>query len=74
MKITMLCLLGIMVILTIRSVTLTGSSEGLRFFLVPDLSVWPKRYRKCDLWSYESGLLYVEYRNGRYGHLRQLLG
>ena len=32
MKITMLCLLGIMVILTIRSVTLTGSSEGLRFF------------------------------------------
>ena len=26
----------IMVILTIRSVTLTGSSEGLRFFLVPD--------------------------------------
>ena len=36
MKITMLCLLGIMVILTIRSVTLTGSSEGLRFFLVPD--------------------------------------
>lgn len=27
---------GIMVILTIRSVTLTGSSEGLRFFLVPD--------------------------------------
>ena len=32
MKITMLCLLGIMVILTIRSVTLTGSSEGAALF------------------------------------------
>lgn len=36
MKITMLCLLAIMVILTVRSLTLTGSGEGLRFFLVPD--------------------------------------
>ena len=38
MKVTMLCLLAIMVILTIRSVTLSGSSEGLRFFLVPDFN------------------------------------
>lgn len=36
MKVTMLCLLGIMVVLAIRSVTLSGSSEGLRFYLVPD--------------------------------------
>lgn len=36
MKVTMLCLLGIMVILAIRSVTLSGSAEGLRFYLVPD--------------------------------------
>ena len=39
MKVTMLCLLAIMVILTIRSVTLSGSSEGLRFFLVPDFNL-----------------------------------
>ena len=32
----MLCLLGIMVVLAIRSVTLSGSAEGLRFYLIPD--------------------------------------
>lgn len=36
MKVTMLCLLAIMVVLTVRSVTLSGSSEGLSFFLIPD--------------------------------------
>ncbi len=36
MKVVMLCLLAIMVILAIRSVTLSGSAEGLRFYLVPD--------------------------------------
>ena len=36
MKVTMLCLLGIMVILAVRSVTLSGSAEGLRFYLIPD--------------------------------------
>lgn len=36
MKITMLCLLAIMVVLAIRSVTLPGSAEGLRFYLIPD--------------------------------------
>lgn len=36
MKITMLCLLAIMVVLAVRSVTLSGSAEGLRFYLVPD--------------------------------------
>jgi NSS family neurotransmitter:Na+ symporter len=36
MKVTMLCLLAIMVVLTVRSVTLAGSAEGLRFYLVPD--------------------------------------
>lgn len=36
MKITMLCLLAIMVVLAIRSVTLPGAAEGLRFYLIPD--------------------------------------
>ncbi|WP_306479635.1 sodium-dependent transporter [Mediterraneibacter sp.] len=36
MKITMLCLLAIMIVLAIRSVTLPGSAEGLKFYLVPD--------------------------------------
>lgn len=35
-KVMMVCLLCIMVILCIRSVTLPGSSEGLRFYLLPD--------------------------------------
>lgn len=36
MKITMLCLLAIMIILAIRSVTLSGGTEGLKFYLIPD--------------------------------------
>ena len=36
MKVTMLCLLAIMVVLAVRSITLSGSAEGLRFYLVPD--------------------------------------
>lgn len=36
MKVVMLCLLGIMVVLAVRSVTLPGSAEGLRFYLIPD--------------------------------------
>lgn len=33
----MLALLGIMVILAVRSITLSGGSEGLKFYLMPDL-------------------------------------
>ena len=36
MKATMLCLLAIMVILAVRSITLTGASEGLEFYLIPN--------------------------------------
>ena len=36
MKATMLCLLAIMVVLAVRSITLAGASEGLRFYLIPD--------------------------------------
>lgn len=35
-KVMMICLLVIMVVLCIRSVTLPNSSEGLRFYLLPD--------------------------------------
>lgn len=37
-KVMMICLLGIMIVLAIRSITLTGASEGLRFYLIPDFS------------------------------------
>ena len=36
MKATMLCLLAIMVILAVRSITLTGASDGLEFYLIPN--------------------------------------
>ena len=36
MTVTMLCLLATMAVRAVRSVTLAGSSEGLRFYLVPD--------------------------------------
>lgn len=35
-KVMMLCLLGIMVILAVRSVTLPGGDAGLKFYLFPD--------------------------------------
>lgn len=38
MKVTMLCLLAIMVVLAVRSVTLPGAAEGLEFYLIPDFS------------------------------------
>ena len=36
-KYMMLCLLALMVVLAVRSVTLEGGGEGLRFYLLPDL-------------------------------------
>lgn len=35
-KVMMLLLIGLMVILAVRSVTLNGAEEGLKFYLVPD--------------------------------------
>lgn len=35
-KVMMVCLLGIMVVLVVRAVTLPGAQEGLAFYLMPD--------------------------------------
>ena len=35
-KVMMLCLLGLMVVLVVRSVTLENAAEGLKFYLLPD--------------------------------------
>ncbi len=35
-KVMMVCLLGVMIILAIRAITLPGAAEGLEFYLVPD--------------------------------------
>ncbi|MFI3171832.1 MAG: sodium-dependent transporter [Eubacteriales bacterium] len=37
-KVMMLLLLGLLVLLAIRSVTLPGASEGLKFYLIPNIS------------------------------------
>ena len=37
-KVMMILLLGLMVILCVRSVTLPGAGEGLRFYLIPDFA------------------------------------
>lgn len=49
-KVMMLLLLGLMIILAIRSVTLDGAMEGLRFYLLPDFN---------KLW--EAGIFEVVY-------------
>ena len=36
-KIMMLALFGLMAVLTVRALTLSGAGEGIRFYLVPDL-------------------------------------
>ena len=35
-KIMMVCLLGIMILLCIKSLTLPNASEGVKFYLLPD--------------------------------------
>lgn len=37
-KFMMLCLLALMLVLAIRSVTLPGASEGIKYYLIPDFS------------------------------------
>ncbi|MDO4275947.1 MAG: sodium-dependent transporter [Eubacteriales bacterium] len=37
-KIMMVCLLGIMIVLCVKSMTLPNASEGLKFYLLPDFS------------------------------------
>ena len=74
MKITMLCLLAIMVVLAIRSVTLPGAAEGLRF--LPH-SGFRKSTRNgvgnVIFRSNESSFLFtLSIRNGRNGNLRKL--
>jgi NSS family neurotransmitter:Na+ symporter len=46
-KVMMTCLLVIMVVLAIRSVTLPGAAEGLRFYLLPNLN----GIREHGLWN-----------------------
>lgn len=43
-KVMMLLLLGLMTILAIRSVTLDGAMEGLRFYLLPDFNKLGSRH------------------------------
>ena len=75
MKVTMLCLLAIMVILTIRSVTLSGSSEGLRFFLVPDFNRMVENgIGNVIFGAMSQAFFHLEHRNGRHGDLRKLSG
>lgn len=42
-KFMMIALIGLMIIMMIKSVTLEGSSKGIRFYLVPDLKIIKER-------------------------------
>ena len=65
----------IMVILTIRSVTLSGSSEGLRFFLVPDFERMAENgIGNVIFGAMSQAFFHLEHRNGRHGDLRKLSG
>ncbi len=44
-KVMMICLLALILVLAVHSVTLPGAAEGVRFYLVPDFS----RMKKCGI-------------------------
>ena len=74
-KVMMLALLGIMVILAIRSVTLDGAAEGLEFYLKPRLFQIVYcfgRNNGSGVCGIEPVILYFVLRYRRFGNLRLL--
>ena len=58
-KVMMVCLLVVMVVLAVRSVTLPGASEGLRFYLVPDFSRLFAGSTPAEQWSCLANAVYA---------------
>ena len=77
-KTMMLCLLAVMVLLAVRSLTLEGGMEGLAFYLMPNFhNLMYDAQGNFILWEaiyacHGSGLLYPVSGHRSSGHLRQL--
>ena len=56
-KVMMICLLALIVVLAVHSLTLDGAMEGVKFYLVPEFCRYGRdRNRKCDLWGTVAGI------------------
>lgn len=72
-KIMMSCLLILMIVLAVRSLTLPNAGEGLAFYLTPNL----ENFTKNGIWTtiyaaMGTGFLYTEHRNRQHGHIWKL--
>ena len=69
----MICLLALIVILAVNSLTLDGAMEGVKFYLVPDFERAAEvGHRQRDRGRHEPVLLHPEPGHRRHGDLRQL--
>lgn len=72
-KVMMSFLLIILVILCIRSVTLEGAAEGIRFYLIPDFGKMIENgLGEAVYAAHGSGFLYAESRYRCHGYFRKL--
>ncbi len=58
-KVMMACLLVVMVVLAVRSVTLPGAAEGLEFYLIPDFSRLFAGDTAAEQWSTFGSAVYA---------------
>lgn len=58
----MICLLALIVVLAVHSVTLDGAMEGVKFYLYQTSTISVRQSWKRDLWCAVTGILYFEYR------------
>ena len=69
----MICLLTLIVILAVNSLTLEGAMEGVKFYLLPDFEAGGGGgHRQRDRGRHEPVLLHFEPGHRRHGDLRQL--
>ncbi len=73
-KVMMICLLALIVVLAVHSVTLDGAMEGVKFYLVPNLDNIREAGLGNVILGTFTGILYVEHWYRSYGNLWKLYG
>ena len=72
-KVMMICLLALIVVLAVHSLTLDGAMEGVKFLPGAGFCRYGRdRNRKCDLWGTVAGIFYIKYWCRLYDDFRKL--